>query len=136
MPGTAPKSSSGVIAAGFALSSASAASHPAPQGPERPCGGCCNSSHAIWGALNWEAHSEGTAWDLEETQGQWCVEGSWARWYKQGESHCEDEGAAAAWGGSKRCTVAPVLREGSSAIPWVEPQPTHLPWSLCLVRVG
>lgn len=61
VPGTAPKSGLGVIAAGFAPSSASAASHSAPRGPEHPCGsGCCNSPYGIWGALNRKAHPKDT----------------------------------------------------------------------------
>lgn len=75
LPGTAPKGSLGVIAAEFAPSSTSAASHPAPQGPEHRCGGCCNSPHAIWGALNWKAHPKDTTWDPEKTQGQWYLAG-------------------------------------------------------------
>lgn len=74
-----------------------------------------------------------TVWDLEETQGEWCVMGSRVKWYKHGGSQCEDDSAAAVWGSSGRCTLAPVLWRGSSAIPWVEPQPTHLPCAVCQV---
>jgi len=75
VPGTAPKGSLGVAAAGFAPSSTAAPSHPTPQGPEHPCAGCSNSPHPTWGDLNWKVHPKDTAWDPEETRGQWCLAG-------------------------------------------------------------
>lgn len=61
--GTAPKSSLGVIAAALHLSALPQPFTPHSRILSTPCDGCS------------KAHPEDTTWDLEKTQGKWCVVG-------------------------------------------------------------